>query len=262
MAQRSPVNRGKLRAGTATATIGSLRAARSSEVSSTTLSVFKAVDTVIVVDGDPTHDPDSLRSKASPKLAIYESLMFARKSEPYDESKCRYVWSDAVVFSEFPTLQWCSHYWMEFLSSIFFVVASRESESRPSEHPGLRKKPVFIIRRKFYDRSSPNFKRDFSNLPPYHAGIWPMLSDHEWMEWDDILGVLANGVGGPSQLCFRRLHVLQDYNMTTPPARRWRRTGGCTARACGPTCVFTFSRAYRPKFGACSSYDDRALAGY
>ena len=142
--------------------------------------------------------------------------MFATTSAPYDESKCRYVWSDAVVFSEFPTLQWCSHYWMEFLSNLFFVVASRESESRPGEHLALRKKPVFIIRRKFYDRSSPNLKRDFSNLPPYHAGIWPMLSDHEWMEWDDILGVLANGVGGPSQLCFRRLHVLQDFNMTMP----------------------------------------------
>jgi hypothetical protein len=105
---------------------------------------------------------------------------------------------------------------MEFLSNLFFVVASRESESRPGEHLALRKKPVFIIRRKFYDRSSPNLKRDFSNLPPYHAVLWPMLSDHEWMEWDDILGVLVNGVGGPSQLCFRRLHVLQDYNMTMP----------------------------------------------
>jgi hypothetical protein len=115
---------------------------------------------------------------------------------------------------------------MEFLSNLFFVVASRESESRPGEHLSLREKPVFIIRRKFYDRSSPNLKRDFSNLPPYHAGMWPMLSDHEWMEWDDILGVLANGVGGPSHLCFRRLNVLQDYNMTMPRspemARYWR----------------------------------------
>jgi len=128
---------------------------------------------------------------------------------------------------------------MEFLSNLFFLVTSRESEGRPDlansvDHhlqPSLprQEKPIFIFRHEF--ATLPNERPLFSNLGPYHAALWPLLSDNEWIDWDDVLGMIhmPNGgvVAGPSLLCFRRLHAFQDYNMTMPSgadtAPHWRK---------------------------------------
>jgi hypothetical protein len=95
---------------------------------------------------------------------------------------------------------------MEFLSNLFFIVASRESEGPPAQQ-----KPLFIIRPVHHMQ-----RVGAANEKPFHAALWPMLSDHgRWIEWEDVLGMLHGGVDPPSSLCFRRLGVLQDYNMTT-----------------------------------------------
>ena len=100
----------------------------------------------------------------------------------------------------------CSHYWMEFLSNLFFIVASRESEGASEQQ-----KPLFII------RPNEHMQRlQAANEKPFHAALWPMLSDHgRWIQWDDVLAMLHGGGDPPSSLCFRRLGVLHDYNMTT-----------------------------------------------
>jgi hypothetical protein len=95
---------------------------------------------------------------------------------------------------------------MDFLSNLFFITASRESEGPPEQQ-----KPLFII------RPNEHMQRlQAANEQPFHAALWPMLSDHgRWIQWDDVLAMLHGGGDPPSSLCFRRLGVLHDYNMTT-----------------------------------------------
>jgi hypothetical protein len=139
--------------------------------------------------------------------------------KPYDESRCQSVWADAILFSEpFVPTGWegplghISHYLMEFLSNLFFVVESRAEsnlKSANSSHRRLQRKPLFIMRR--YTRTqSPNSKWSFSPPPPlFHTALWPLLSDHEWIKWHDVLAMVHNPPGGdgPSYVCFRSIHV-------------------------------------------------------
>jgi hypothetical protein len=91
-------------------------------------------------------------------------------------------------------------------------------------------KPLFIMRRYTQRWHWPYSKRAaFSGSrtqpPAFHA----MLSDHEWIEWSDVLGMVnaPPSGSGPSFVCFRRLHAFQDYNMTmsnsAEMAPYWRR---------------------------------------
>ena len=161
-----------------------------------------------------------------------DDLLLARVYEPYDESKCAYVFADTILFSEpFVPTGWkgplghISHYLMEFLSNLFFVVESRRDFTL-AENRSVLQKPIFIMRRHSiqwkwpYTNTGPYSKRRYADTrpPPFHAALRPMFSDREWIEWTDVLGMVdtLRAAGGPSSVCFRRLHALQDYNMTMP----------------------------------------------
>jgi hypothetical protein len=149
------------------------------------------------------------------KIRVRHDVPIVRNHSPYEEWKCPYVWADAILFSEFQNLRFVSHYLMEFLSNLFFILSSRESDAQQefADSGNRRQTPLFIIRQAYSDT-----KPDVSSLPPYHMALWPMLSGNDWIDWNDVLGMVHKWVhmpsGGPSMVCFRRLHILEDYNMT------------------------------------------------
>ncbi len=112
-------------------------------------------------------------------------------------------------------------------ANVFYVVESRteglpagDSSGHPMKSPPSQQKPRFIVRRKV-PWSTHNSKHDASSLklPPYHAALWPMLSDHELVEWNDVLAMVhaptrGGPLASPRHLCFRAFHVFLDYNIT------------------------------------------------
>jgi hypothetical protein len=180
----------------------------------------------LVSDGDRYHKGPLPSRDDDYRLA--HDLSILERSGSYDESKCEYVWADAILIAEMKDAKHCSHYWMELLSNLFFVIESRKTEGLPehvafsSDHP-IQYKPRISIRRNVL-WSAHNSKHDASNLklPPYHAALWPMLSDHALMEWNDVLAMVHAPTSGggpqasPRLLCFRAFHVFMDHNMTMP----------------------------------------------
>ena len=165
----------------------------------------------------------------SGSTGVYHQLPMVPLQQPYKESSCQHVWADVIIFNEMGPHEWqgslssCSHYWMEFLSNLFFVVESR-ADSDPTfadSIDGREQKPIFIMSRQPRRARLTPHQHALSGsptLPPFHAALWSMLSDHEWMDFDAVLAMVhaPPGGGGPSLVCFRRLHTLQDYNMTKP----------------------------------------------
>jgi len=96
------------------------------------------------------------------------------------------------------------------------------------DFPRTRKpKPMFIIRRLY---GAPVILPEAGARPHFHRELWSMLSDHEWLEWEDLLAmavtpnqpnptedrrlnVQSEATGRPPCICFRRLHVFSDYGM-------------------------------------------------
>jgi hypothetical protein len=159
-------------------------------------------------------------------------LPIGESRSSYSESQCEHVWADVILVAE----RWdgflasCAHYWMEFLSNLFFVVEGRveydsEDGSADSSYRRPQQKPLFIIRNR-PRRAAHDGPQSYSTLPyrkfqagPYHAALWPMLSDREWVEWDDVMAMVYMAPSGeprlsPSYMCFRRLHVFHDSSMT------------------------------------------------
>jgi hypothetical protein len=133
------------------------------------------------------------------------------------------------MFMESPAMHFFSHYVMELLSSLFGDAMAFDAES-PSQ-----RKPLFIIRRisrrnGHNPAAAPTDTDVARTMPRFHTELWPMLSDHEWVEWDDVMVLAVRGLAEPleqpeadfmrqpSLICFRRLHVFQDHAMLSPTA--------------------------------------------
>ena len=156
---------------------------------------------------------------------IQNSLPIFYTEAPYSEASCKHVFArNVILFMEHPTSQFYSHYLMELLSSLFDVAMAVDDELP------LQQKPLFLIRRISY-RNGRSFQANASRpseagankyldaMPRFHTELWPMLSDHEWVEWEDVLAAAVQPdpkerLKQPSgSICFRRLQVFQDYAM-------------------------------------------------
>jgi hypothetical protein len=130
-----------------------------------------------------------------PEFLQVRELPIGESRSSYSESRCEHVWADVILVAE----RWdgflasCAHYWMEFLSNLFFVVEGRlqydsEDGSADSTYRRPQQKPLFIIRNR-PRRAAHDGRQSVSSLSdpkfqagPYHAALWPtrMLSDREW----------------------------------------------------------------------------------